>query len=77
MEKYLELLGFLARDKITGFKGVATSIGFDLYGCVQAVITPSIGADGKIGESLWFDIERLEKIGEQPVMAAPSFADPQ
>ena len=34
---HLELLGQKVEDKVTGFRGVVTTISFDLYGCIQAV----------------------------------------
>lgn len=55
----LSLLGRRAEDKITGFEGVITSVCFDLYGCVQAVISPAIDKDGKLKEGAWFDVKRL------------------
>ena len=39
IEKHLDLLGRKVEDKVTGIKGVVTSVSFDLYGCIQAVIT--------------------------------------
>ena len=39
-EKHFNLLGMKGKDVVTGFKGVITSLSFDLYGCVQAVINP-------------------------------------
>lgn len=32
--KHIDLLGLKAEDKVTGFKGVITTLSFDLYGCV-------------------------------------------
>jgi len=43
IQKHLDLLGHKVTDRVSGFTGVVTSIGFDLYGCIQAVVTP--GAD--------------------------------
>jgi len=36
--KHLEMLGKEGFDVVTGFDGVITSVSFDLYGCVQAVV---------------------------------------
>lgn len=47
VKNHLALLGLKVQDKVTGFKGVISSISFDLYGCVQAAITPSVNAEGK------------------------------
>jgi hypothetical protein len=76
MESHLELLGRRAEDKITGFKGVVSSISFDLYGCVQAWLTQPIGKDGKQPDGAWFDVKRLTKLS-RPVMPAPDFALPE
>lgn len=72
MQHHLALLGWAVKDKVTGFTGTVSTIGFDLYGCVQAIVTPkavfeSNGAQ-KLDRSEWFDVSRLEKIGDQPVM---------
>ena len=36
----LKLLGLKVKDKVTGFTGIITSVSFDLYGCIQVIITP-------------------------------------
>jgi hypothetical protein len=72
IQQSISLLGLKAKDRITGFSGVISSVTFDLYGCVQAIITPEIGKDGKTGESNWFDVKRLET-GKR-VMDSPNFA---
>ena len=75
IKKHIELLGYPATDKITGFKGVITSMSFDLYGCVQAAITPS--ADTEKGEykvGNWFDVTRLEITNTERVMDIPEYS---
>lgn len=67
----LAMLGLQAKDKITGFEGVVSSIGFDLYGCVQAVLTPPVDKDGKPEGGHWIDVKRLE-LGAR-VMDPPKF----
>jgi hypothetical protein len=69
----LDTLGREAKDKITGFKGTITSVGFDLYGCVQAWLTPSTDKDGKTQDGAWFDMKRLEVAKKAPVLAPPTF----
>lgn len=69
----LKLLGLKVKDKVTGFSGVVTSISFDLYGCVQAIVHPGIGKDGKALECHWFDVGRLEILSKKPVMQTPTF----
>jgi hypothetical protein len=64
----LALLGFPVRDRVTGATGVVTSVGFDLYGCVQCIVNPGTDKDGKMLDSLWFDINRLEVTDDRPRM---------
>lgn len=73
IKKHIEKLGLKVEDKVTGVAGVITSVGFDLYGCVQAVVSPGLKADGTIADPLWFDIGRLRVISETPVMEQPNF----
>jgi hypothetical protein len=68
----LYLLGRRATDRVTGFTGVISSVTFDLYGCVQAIVTPPVNAEGKVGDANWFDVKRLTT-GDR-VMEPPSFA---
>lgn len=71
--EHLKLLGFKVKDVVTGFTGVISSISFDLYGCVQAIVNPGLDKDGKPGDMHWFDLKRLEPIGDKPVMEQPTF----
>lgn len=73
IREHLKILGFKVRDRVTGAIGVATSISFDLYGCIQVVVNPGIGKDGKAGDSLWFDKNRLEIKSKERVMDPPDF----
>lgn len=75
LEKAVNLLGHRMKDRITGMTGVVTSMCFDLYGCVQAALHPGLDKDGKIAEQHWFDVARLEKVGESRVMTHPAFGD--
>lgn len=69
----VNLLGHKAKDKVTGFSGVITTVCFDLYGCVQAALTPA-SVDNKAPESSnWYDVNRLI-ISDERVMPVPSFA---
>lgn len=77
MKEYMDWLGYECRDRVTGFAGVADSIAFDLYGCVQVSLIPKFGEDGK-GErkpGYWFDVKRLEKISATRVMEPPSWIE--
>jgi hypothetical protein len=73
MTENLKLLGFKVRDLVTGFVGVVTTISFDLYGCVQAVVTAEHRADSKESDSRWFDTKRLVATSDGPVMTVPTF----
>lgn len=71
--EHFQFLGFKVRDKITGFEGVGTALSFDLYGCVQTVITPT-AVNGEMKDARWFDNNRLEIISNERVMRLPNFA---
>lgn len=73
LKKNLDLLGLRVLDRVTGAKGVVTSVGFDLYGCIQAVVNPGLDKDGKAAESHWYDVSRLEVVSDKPVMPRPQF----
>jgi len=73
VKKHLSLLGLKVKDKVTGYTGVVASIGFDLYGCVQAIVNPGMDKDGKLQDSQWFDVNRLEIKDKTPVMKLPNF----
>lgn len=74
IEKHMKLLGLKVKDKVTGFNGVVASLSFDLYGCVQAVVTPPAGEDGKLEDGRYFDVTRLEVTSNKPVMDLPDFS---
>ncbi|MNY13045.1 hypothetical protein D3C86_1461590 [compost metagenome] len=57
-------LGLEARDIVTGLTGIITSYCQYLTGCTQVSISPKVGADGKVPETHWFDIQRVELTGE-------------
>lgn len=74
VEEYLEILGFKIRDRVTGMTGVATSVSFDLYGCVQIILNPGVDKDGKTKDLQWLDFNRVEKIPmKKRVMDPPIF----
>lgn len=77
MEEHFKLLGFKARDVVTGFEGVVESISFDLYGCVQAVLRPSLdkAKPAEVPDGRWFDLKRLVAVGKQAVMPIPDFVN--
>ena len=67
-------LGHEAQEKITGMKGVITSVSFDLYGCVQILLHPGLDKEGLPSEQHYFDINRIEIIGDR-VMEPPKFSN--
>lgn len=71
---HLDLLGKKVRDRVSGFTGVVSSVSFDLYGCIQAAISPPIDKDGKLPDGRWLDINRIEIVDEKRVMPLPSYA---
>ncbi len=60
-------------DNITSFKGIVTSVSFDLYGCIQAVVNPGLDREGKPRDSHWFDVSRLKVTSKKPKMTQPNF----
>jgi len=73
VKKYLDLLGLPVTDKVSGLKGIITSVSFDLYGCIQAIVHPGLDKDGKLAEPIWLDIARLQVTSKVPVMETPNF----
>lgn len=71
---HLQILGLPVRDKVTKFKGTATSVVYDLYGCIQVSLTPEVDKDGKPGEIKWYDVTRLEVLGTKPVVTLPDYS---
>ena len=70
----IDLLGLTATDRVTGFKGVISTISYDLFGCVQAILSPPIDKDGKRQEGMWFDVNRLNvSKAIKRVMEVPDF----
>lgn len=75
IEDAIGKLGLKATSKVTGFKGVVSSVSFDLSGCVQLYLSPAIDKDGKHHDGIWADINRLKFESDEPVMDQPKFLD--
>lgn len=73
-DNHIKMLGMKAVDAVTGFSGVVTTLSFDLYGCVQAVVTPPVNDKGETKDGQWFDVTRLKVSGDGPVMQRPDFS---
>lgn len=71
MNNDLRLLGLKVKDRVTGFSGVVVSICYDLFGCIQAVVSPVANDKNEIGDGRWFDVSRLEVLDENHVMEIP------
>jgi len=72
-ERHIELLGFKATDKITGFSGVIDSVCFDAYGYIQISLKPPMKKDGEIPQGYWFDVTRLKVDMSERVVEMPNF----
>lgn len=57
-------LGITVKDRINGFTGVVTGFVQYLTGCNQALVAPPLGPDGAMRDSQWFDVQRLERVGD-------------
>jgi len=56
-------IGSMARDTITGFKGVVIGRSEYLHGCVHVCIQPKeLDKDGQPKKSKWFDEPQLEPV---------------
>ena len=73
IQKHLNLLGHRVEDKVTKMQGIVSSMSFDLYGCVQALINPGVDREGKPKDQHYFDVSRLKILTKKPVMERPNF----
>lgn len=76
MKKYFDFLGYECQDTITEAKGIADSICFDLYGCVQVSLRPKVDKKGDHPQGHWYDAKRIKVVGKKPVLVAPNFSVP-
>lgn len=60
-------LGRKYKDKITGFKGVATGHVEYISGCNQTLLVPKASKEGSLREAEWFDDQRLEATGSEVI----------
>lgn len=56
-------LGRHGKDVITGFEGTITSEHHYLTGCTQLGLQPKCKTDGSVGETMFFDVTRVEVTG--------------
>ena len=71
--KGINLLGLKVEDKITKATGIVTSISYDLYGCIQAIITLDAGTENRESLNQWYDIKRLKILDDTPVLDTPDW----
>lgn len=76
VEEHICLLGTRMKDVVTGTVGMVSTISFDAYGCVQAVLSSRVNKDGTKPESHWFDVKRLRKDGRRIMDTPPHFTTP-
>lgn len=55
--------GVEVKDRLTGFKGIVTSMTTYITGCVHAGVQPKVTKEGAYPDALGFDISRLDVIG--------------
>lgn len=60
----MQNFGKEGKDKITGFVGIITARCDYMYGCGQYCLTAKLDKDGKTQDGKWFDVGRIEIIGE-------------
>ena len=72
-EKHIELLGYKAKDKVTGFSGIIDSVCFDAYGCIQVSLKPPMNKDGEVPQGYWFDVTRIDIDTKKRVIDMPNF----
>lgn len=65
-------LGDLAREKVTGFSGVVTSMSYEMDGSIFVGLQPSTVENGKPADAFDFDIERIEVIESKHVIVNTS-----
>lgn len=58
-------LGDRVKDMYTGFEGTATAKSKWLYGCARFLIEPTKLQEGKVGDSVWFDEQRVVLVKSQ------------
>lgn len=72
-DKDVNLLGKEAKDAVTGFSGVISTMSFDVYRCVQAFVTPPVDEKGEMKDGKWFDVARLIIADDNPAMKKARF----
>lgn len=75
---YFDLLGRRVKDKVSNQEGICDALTFDLYGCIQIAVAPSVDKDGKFVEGRMLDVHRVQVIdADSRVMEPPAFSKPE
>ncbi|WP_172332544.1 hypothetical protein [Mangrovicoccus sp. HB161399] len=61
-------MGDKVKDTLTGFTGVVIAHAEHMTGCNQLYVLPQSEKENEIKDGHWFDIERIEKIGDRAVV---------
>lgn len=69
-------LGLTVTDRITGFTGIVTAYVQYISGCNQCLVTPRVGADGRMGEAAWLDVQRLAVDAAAPTVVLDNGDNP-
>lgn len=72
MNDFLNDLGYQGEDCITGFKGIVSSVCFDVYGCVQYCLVSKVDKNGE-HKSMWCDAKRVTTNKKKRVMTPPLY----
>lgn len=73
----IENLGRWGRDRVSNFEGTISSIALLLSGVTEVALSPLIDKDGKLPEGKWFQSGRVELVGDDRRMKAPTFNQEQ
>ena len=55
-------LGDQVKDSVSGFEGIVMAKHIYLNGCDRLSVQPKVGSDGKLPESMTFDIMQLKVV---------------
>lgn len=61
------MLGHKVKDIVTGFEGTVTGFVTYISGCNQCLVTPPVSKDGKPGDAIWLDQQRLKVLSKKPI----------
>lgn len=66
-----------ARDMVTGFTGIVTSVTVFLNGCRRVCICPPAKEDNTFQDERWFDDGQVEVLTVGKVRSNPAFPEPE